>query len=255
MTLGWCAATRVRTLRRGGPCSGHSPCFLGERVKPPPRAVSFDDTQWMGYLRRSTIALLVVTSALAALSAVCAAAASSTRTPPHEPVADAGDASHTVCAVRELAYQRALAAQPHRAPLVDLFDALQLHTLCGKDPPFASSASQASRSTLGQTGADTDGTTAETALHVSPATGNDRTGLPHFRTVGYLFLSQLCLPVCLPACLLVCLSLCPSLSHTGVRVCCWQVFLCDAQAIPRRGAAVQLYRQRPWILNQCFTVY
>eukprot|EP01044_Picomonas_judraskeda_P038843 COSAG03_NODE_18321_length_357_cov_1.325581_1_plen_54_part_01 len=42
-------------------------------------------------LRRSTIALLVVTSALAALSAVCAAAASSTRTPPHEPVADAGD--------------------------------------------------------------------------------------------------------------------------------------------------------------------
>eukprot|EP00658_Telonema_sp_P-2_P049871 TRINITY_DN3795_c0_g1_i19.p1 TRINITY_DN3795_c0_g1~~TRINITY_DN3795_c0_g1_i19.p1 ORF type:complete len:842 (-),score=152.99 TRINITY_DN3795_c0_g1_i19:108-2633(-) len=44
------------------------------------------------------------------------------------------DASQS-CAVSQLAYEYGLQLQPHRAPLLELFDALQLHTTCGLPRP------------------------------------------------------------------------------------------------------------------------
>ena len=50
-------------------------------------------------------------------------------------IVDPTDGKHTECAVRSFAYTNALARQPHRAPLLELFDALQLATLCGAERP------------------------------------------------------------------------------------------------------------------------
>ena len=122
----------------------------------------------------SLLLLLLLLLLLSALVAAVAATAGASSSPT---VADPSDGSHTICAVRELAYQRALAAQPHNAPLTELFDALQLQTLCGKAPPPAP-APEAVRAPT------TSAAPSAGELHVDPQSGDDRTGEPAFRTVG-----------------------------------------------------------------------
>ena len=90
-------------------------------------------------------------------------------------VADPSDGSHTICAVRELAYERAMAVQPHRGELVELFDALELHTLCGVQRPSAQTAAAPPAPGSSSGGGQT--------LHVDPVAGDDAIGAP-FRTVG-----------------------------------------------------------------------
>jgi len=89
-------------------------------------------------------------------------------------VADPSDGSHTICAVRQLAYERALAIQPHNAPLLSLFDALQLHTLCGMprpaEPMPKAAPSRGPAEVL-------------ESLRVDPALGDDRRGRP-FRSIS-----------------------------------------------------------------------
>ena len=89
-------------------------------------------------------------------------------------VADPGDpgAPHTVCAVRKLAYERAMERQPHNAPHSRLFDALELRTLCGEVPPAGGPR---------QRDAVTDD--GEDFLRVDPLGGDDAHGRP-FRTVA-----------------------------------------------------------------------
>ena len=89
-------------------------------------------------------------------------------------VADAGDSSHTVCAVRKLAYQYALSKQPHHAPLRRLFDALRLHSLCGVALPSAQSPPRP------------DIVDDPNALRIDPVNGDDALGdgrRTPFRTV------------------------------------------------------------------------
>jgi hypothetical protein len=57
------------------------------------------------------------------------------------PVVDPYDGAHTECAMRRLGYEHGLQLQPQRAAenpqhMVELFDALQLHTLCGDAHPI-----------------------------------------------------------------------------------------------------------------------
>ena len=71
----------------------------------------------------------MLTAGTGALSLVVAAA------PVGAPVLDPSDGSRTQCAMRRLGYQRGLELQPFRGTeLPELFDALQLHTLCGDAP-------------------------------------------------------------------------------------------------------------------------
>ena len=91
-------------------------------------------------------------------------------------VSDPGDSSHTVCAVRKLAYERALAQQPHHAPLRKFHDALQLHTLCG-EPPLPVSAAGTTQRPAGSASAGSG------AVLVDPLLGDDTVGQP-FRTIG-----------------------------------------------------------------------
>jgi hypothetical protein len=107
-------------------------------------------------------------------------------------VADPSDGSHTVCAVRKLAYERAMERQPHNTPHRKLFDALQLHTLCGEaQPPPAAEVNlpllrrqeqQQQQQQHGIGGFERRGDDTA-ALHVDPLTGDDVSGRP-FRTVG-----------------------------------------------------------------------
>lgn len=99
---------------------------------------------------------------------------------PSPPIADPSDGAHTICAVRKLAYERALARQPHNAPHSKLFDALELHSLCGEPVPPAASLS-VRHLELG--GAARQGGSKESALRVDPLRGDDTVGRP-FRTVA-----------------------------------------------------------------------
>ena len=86
------------------------------------------------------------------------------------PVADAGDSPHTVCAVRKLAYQYALSKQPHHSPLRRLFDALQLHALCGVPLPSAAQGRAQSLPLAPESGDE------RSALRVDPVNGDDLLG-------------------------------------------------------------------------------
>jgi hypothetical protein len=67
---------------------------------------------------------------LAVALALVAVAAS-----PSPTIIDPTDGNHTECAMRRLGYERGLQLQPHRAPLIELFDALELNSLCGDSRP------------------------------------------------------------------------------------------------------------------------
>jgi hypothetical protein len=54
---------------------------------------------------------------------------------PSPTIIDPTDGNHTECAMRRLGYEKGLQLQPHRAPLIELFDALELNSLCGDPRP------------------------------------------------------------------------------------------------------------------------
>ena len=94
-------------------------------------------------------------------------------------VLDPSDGTRTQCAMRRLAYQRGLELQPFRgaAEMAELFDALQLHTMCGDDhallPPMAPHAKAARPTYLHQH-----------AIHVHAKNGSVNDALQQWRAGG-----------------------------------------------------------------------
>lgn len=117
-------------------------------------------------------AMVLAAALLLSLAALPPASAS-------PPVADPGSDRHTICAVRKLAYERAMGAQPHRGELMELFDALELHSLCGMPTPPPSAPAAASDGSASNSASPSGAR----ALHVDPTAGDDATGSP-FRTIG-----------------------------------------------------------------------
>ena len=102
----------------------------------------------------------------------------------------------TECEFRRLSYRAALHAQPHRAPLLTVFDALELSTMCGDRRPAEPSTSSMWPRTS---------PTPTRAVYVDPKLGKDTNAgtkrLP-FATVhkalaatrvGQVLLPQMCL--------------------------------------------------------------
>ena len=86
---------------------------------------------------------------------------------------------HTICAVRRLAHQRAVQQQPHNIPHERLFDALQLHSLCGDERPRRTTIGSAEHAKRPRS-AVPDG-----AVHVDPVKGDDgAAGAGVFRTIS-----------------------------------------------------------------------